>query len=471
MTTTTQVITVSTSEQIDKTGSGLSFDQRQNYTGTPASTLKSETSSCRHSESSSYHQDHNNSLQDVTKETKESSPPLTRIQKFKKTAWRLFVQYWFLLGLSIAIGLAWAFPTVGKTNGSIQAQYTVKWGAVVVIFFLSGLGLEVKVMLKTILRWRLHLIAQLVSFIILPFLMWGIVRFLIAVNANIDQTVYAGLIIALSTSTTVSSNSVMTRNAHGNDSAALFNAALGNVLGIFISPAIMTVFGDDRILFPPGSARGKPDYIKVLFQLGLTVLVPLVVGQIIRFFFNQPVKKLSQKFKFPIINSLALLVMVWSVFCDGVASNAFHQLSGVDIVAIIGIDIFMYLFGCGLCIFLCRLPWPSSWNEPAWITKYRFNRADTVAVMYCGATKTVSMGIPLINVLYSGNGYAIAGILSLPLLIYHISQLFIGNFQVQILKKWIQKDEDDDGHTLHAESNINETQSLPSFTSRRRAAN
>lgn len=48
-------------------------------------------------------------------------------------------------------------------------------------------------------------------------------------------------------------------------------------------------------------------------------------------------------------------------------------------------------------------------------------------------------------------------------------RLFIGNFQVQILKKWIQKDEDDDGNTLHAESNIGaETQSLPSFTSRRR---
>ena len=46
--------------------------------------------------------------------------------------------------------------------------------------------------------------------------------------------------IAFSTSTTVSSNAVMTRNANGNDSAALVNAALGNVLGIFISPALMT---------------------------------------------------------------------------------------------------------------------------------------------------------------------------------------------------------------------------------------
>lgn len=127
---------------------------------------------------------------------------------------------------------------------------------------LSGLGLEVSVMLKTILRWRLHLIVQFINFILLPFVMYGIVRFFIAVQANLDMTVYKGWMIALSTSTTVSSNAIMTRNANGNDGAgklllcnhlnkkqlliilsfplALFNAALGNVLGIFISPALMT---------------------------------------------------------------------------------------------------------------------------------------------------------------------------------------------------------------------------------------
>lgn len=141
------------------------------------------------------------------------------IQKIKSKAKQLFIQYWFLLGLAIVIGLAWAFPQVGKTDGAIEAQYTVKWGAVIVIFLLSGLGLEVSTMLRTILRWRLHLIVQVINFILLPFVMYGIVRFLIAVNAHLDMTVYKGWMIALSTSTTVSSNAVMTRNANGNDGA------------------------------------------------------------------------------------------------------------------------------------------------------------------------------------------------------------------------------------------------------------
>lgn len=144
-----------------------------------------------------------------------------RFTEFKTAAYALFIRYWFLLGLAIVIGLAWAFPQVGKAHGDIEAQYTIKWGAVIVIFLLSGLGLEVSVMLKTILRWRLHLIIQIINFILLPFVMYGIVRFFILVHADLDMTVYKGWMIALSTSTTVSSNAIMTRNANGNDGAGL----------------------------------------------------------------------------------------------------------------------------------------------------------------------------------------------------------------------------------------------------------
>ncbi|KAG1444274.1 hypothetical protein G6F56_010367 [Rhizopus delemar] len=88
--------------------------------------------------------------------------PRSLFQKIRDVIYPIFLRYWFLLGLGIVIGLAWAFPQVGKSHGDIQAQYTVKWGAVIVIFLLSGLGLEVSVMLKTIVRWRLHLVCMLI---------------------------------------------------------------------------------------------------------------------------------------------------------------------------------------------------------------------------------------------------------------------------------------------------------------------
>lgn len=359
-----------------------------------------ESSSSKIDLSDITHQGNSNHNDVDQKQHEPQDQAASRLQRYKKVAYALFVRYWFLLGLAIVIGLAWAFPQVGKTNGDIEAQYTVKWGAVIVIFLLSGLGLEVSVMLKTILKWRLHLIVQTINFILLPFIMYGIVRFFISVHADLDMTVYKGWMIALSTSTTVSSNAIMTRNANGNDGAgkktkvdisrfrylylqtALFNAALGNVLGIFVSPALMTAFQNDPIVFEPGTDRGNPDYLSVLKTLGSTVLAPLVVGQIIRYLFSVRVKYLAAKCKFSIINSLALLCLVWSVFCDGVASDAFTKMTGVDIVAIIFVDIFMYLFGCAACLFVARLPWPTKYiNEPKWVAKWRFSRKDAVAIM------------------------------------------------------------------------------------------
>lgn len=111
-------------------------------------------------------------------------------------------------------------------------------------------------------------------------------------------------------------------------------------------------------------------------------MAPLVVGQVIRYLFPVRVKYLAAKFKFPILNSLALLCLVWSVFCDGVASDAFFKMTGVDIVAIIFVDIFMYLFGCAACLFVARLPWPTKYiKEPKWVAKWRFSRRDAVAIM------------------------------------------------------------------------------------------
>ncbi|KAI8065371.1 putative sodium bile acid cotransporter [Gilbertella persicaria] len=389
-------------------------------------------------------------------------------QRCLSTAYAILTRYFFLFGLGVVIGLAWAFPSVGKSNGDIKAQYTVKWGAVIVIFLLSGLGLEVSVMLRTMLRWRLHLVVQVISFIVLPFVMYGVVRFFVCVHADLDPTVYKGWIIALSTSTTVSSNAVMTRNANGNDGAAVLNAALGNILGIFISPALMTAFQNDPIVFEPGTDRGNPDYLSILKNLGCTVLAPLVVGQVLRYWFPARVKYLAAKCKFPIINTLALLALVWSVFSDSRASDAFSNTGGVDIVAIIFVDIAMYLFGCSICLFVARLPWPTRYRkEPIWVTRWRFSRKDAVAIMYCGATKTVSMGIPLINVLYAQSSYGIMGVLSLPLLMYHIFQLVIGNLQVPLLKKWIEE-ENEITQTTEQVLPRNSSDCTPSSTMRRR---
>lgn len=47
------------------------------------------------------------------------------------------------------------------------------------------------------------------------------------------------------------------------------------------------------------------------------------------------------------------------------------------------------------------------------------------------------MGVPLINVLYQHGDPGTVGVLSTPLLLYHVEQLILGNIEVDILKKWV----------------------------------
>lgn len=348
-------------------------------------------------------------------------------------------KYWLLFGIGFVIGLAYAFPSVGKKNGPIHAEWSIRWGAVCVIFLISGLSLRTRQLAREIVRVRLHLLVQVISLVIIPFVVFGLVTVFKVVKLPVDNMLLSGIIIAASTPTTVSSNVVMTRNASGNEAAALMNAALGNVLGIFVSPALVYLFlRDDNV---SGTANGNStgaqlDYVSVLENLGATVLAPLVVGQIIQSIWPDRVARWRGRLRLNDVNTACLLLLVWSIFSDTFASDSFAMVHATDLIAVLVINPFLYVSFSFLCLFLARLPLPYA---PAWITQWRFSREDTVAVMYCGATKTVAMGVPLINVLYNGGNPGVIGVLSTPLLMYHVEQLISGSIEVPILKMWVLK--------------------------------
>ncbi|KAI8337987.1 SBF-like CPA transporter family-domain-containing protein [Chlamydoabsidia padenii] len=381
----------------------------------------------------------------------------TVYHKIKSVFMMLLSKYWFLLGLAIAIVLAWQFPDVAKKGGYIRAEWSVKWGAVILIFFISGLSLRTKILAQTVLRVRLHLLIQVINLLIIPGVVFGLVLLFFKMHMPLNSLLLIGLVIAASTPTTVSSNVVMTKNADGNEASALMNAALGNVLGIFVSPALVSVFQGPLIDATPEDepttqAGGKVDFIGVLKQLGLTVLVPLVVGQIIQWLFTEKVAKIKVKCRLSDVSSVALLTLVWSVFSDAVAAGSFSSVSGVDIVAIMIINAGLYISFSLLSWFLASIPFP--YPGPRWAQRLRYSRPDTVAIMYCAATKTVAMGVPLINVLYQHGDPGTIGVLSTPLLLYHVEQLILGNIEVEILKKWVRRGQQDDIEKQQEEQGI-----------------
>ncbi|KAI8391337.1 SBF-like CPA transporter family-domain-containing protein [Radiomyces spectabilis] len=234
----------------------------------------------------------------------------------------------------------------------------------------------------------------------------------------------------------------MTKNAKGNEASALMNAAFGNILGIFVSPALVSTFQGPLLNATPEHEQVDKtgdvvDFVSVLKQLGVTVLAPLIVGQIVQWMFTEPVAKFKVKYRLSDVSSVALLLMVWSVFSDAIHAGSFSAVTVQDIVAVAIINAGLYILFSLVCFVAAFLPWRST--SSSWVQRWRYSREDTVAVMFCGATKTVAMGVPLINVLYQNGDPGTIGVLSTPLLLYHVEQLILGNIEVEILKKWVMR--------------------------------
>lgn len=190
---------------------------------------------------------------------------------------------------------------------------------------------------------------------------------------------------------------------------ALMNAVFGNVLGtlflfffsfcttltilyyihtgIFVSPALVSVFQGSLIAAASedesaNTAGGSVDFIMVLEQLGLTVLLPLVVGQIIQIAFTEPVAKLKVKLRFSDVSSFCLLLLVWSVFSDAVYAGSFSAVAGKDIAVVAILNFCFYIVFSLASFFLARLPYPKAvFGRLKWLEKLQYNREDTVAIM------------------------------------------------------------------------------------------
>lgn len=60
------------------------------------------------------------------------------------------------------------------TGGPLKSESTILYGSVAIIFFISGLQLAPQKLQENLFNWRLHLIVQGISFVIIPAIWLGI---------------------------------------------------------------------------------------------------------------------------------------------------------------------------------------------------------------------------------------------------------------------------------------------------------
>jgi sodium/bile acid cotransporter 7 len=302
---------------------------------------------------------------------------------------------WFLLGMIAATLLAWLFPVPGAKGGALHPELANKLG-VALIFFLHGLLLSFAALRAGTLLWRLHLVVQLSTYLVCPLV--GLAA-LALFAGTLDPSLSLGIFYLCALPSTVSSSVAMTAAARGNVAAAVFNATLSSVLGVFLTPLWVGLW--------LGASGASLPLAHVVLDLALWLLLPLGLGQLARpalgAFATRHKKKIN------VIDRATILLLVYTSFCDSVVSGVWL---GSGVMTLLAAAVFSVVLLATLLV-----------GVDAFARRVGFSTEDRIATVFCGSKKTLASGVPMARLMFAGHPGL--SLILLPLMIYHPLQLVV----------------------------------------------
>jgi len=303
----------------------------------------------------------------------------------------------FLLKAGAVIIAAKTFPPLGAVY--LCPQITATWLAVIFIFIMAGLSLKSNEFAKAATRLDFNAFVLAFNFLGVSFIVYCMTIAMRYINI-IPKSLTDGMILCACMPITVSMVIVLTISAKGDEAVAILLAAVGSLMGLFISPALVLLY----IGVQPDIALPT-----VILKLILRVLVPLLFGQFLQHYSAHVVTSVERnRNRFKSCQEWALVFIVYTVFC-----KTFSTPLDVGLVDVL----WVVLFQCTALLVSMMLAWLALKllfrDEP---------RLRVVGLFGC-TQKSIAMGIPLIGAIYETDPRA--GIFALPLLIWHPLQLLV----------------------------------------------
>lgn len=302
---------------------------------------------------------------------------------------------WFLLGMVAAVVLASFAPQWGRSEGPLQMGRVTDVG-VFLLFFLHGMGLSTDSLKAGASRWKLHLLVQACTYVLFP-LWWALGS--VVLGPWISRDLLMGFFFLAVLPSTVSSSVAMTALARGHVAAAVLNATLSTLLGVFLTPLLVSlVMGHDG---------GGMDVGATMLKVAQMLLLPFVVGHLLRPWLAKWFARIK-----PITNVFdkgVIVLLVWSAFSDSVADGLWTRHGPLLLAeAMLGAAIFLF---------------PMLWFTRRVARALGFSVEDEIVAVFCGSKKTLASGMPMAKLLFGGS--AAMGVLVLPIMLYHQLQLFV----------------------------------------------
>ncbi len=271
----------------------------------------------------------------------------------------------------------------------------IDWG-IAGIFLLYGLKLNIKEAVKDISNWKLHLLVQFGTFMMFPLVVLLIYPF---VKSTTFFPLWVSVFFLASLPSTVSSSVVMVSIAKGNVTSAIFNASISGLIGIVMTPLLMSPFLGEN-----SGTEGKQG--EIIQQLLLKVLLPIILGLLLNPIFKNFVTKYSKIIAE--FDRLIILLIVYESFSSAFVNRIFST---------IPTDQFIWLTICVIVLFFIV------YEILKFIAiKLQFTREDIITTTFCGSKKSLVHGSLFVLVLGIPDEKKV--LFLLPVMIYHSFQLF-----------------------------------------------
>lgn len=293
--------------------------------------------------------------------------------------------------LALAIALAVILPVTGGQRD--LAQFIAN-AAVFLLFFLNGVRLPRHEVMAGLGNHRLLWPLTLWCFGAMALTGWALWQ---AGQGWMPPLIALGFLYLGCLPSTVQSATAYSSLAGGNLASSVVAAALLNLLGVFITAPLFSLLAGGQ-----GADLQSDGLVKVVVIL----LLPFMLGQVMQGKLEGWAKDNRALTVWFDRGSIAIAVYV--AFSGAVEQRFWAMVEPAGWVWL----------AAGVALFL------AVGHFGAWLLGglLQLDRANRVSMLFAGAQKSIAMGAPLASVLFSP---AVAGVILLPILIYHLAQLVL----------------------------------------------
>jgi sodium/bile acid cotransporter 7 len=311
----------------------------------------------------------------------------------------------FILLLLGAIAFGWLLPVSG---GGLAIAQSVSSVSIFALFFLHGLRLPRAEVVKAAKGWKLQGAMLAFTFVAMPLAALVMAK---SVGVVFPAALLTGLLYCAMLPSTVQSAISYSSIAGGNVAASVVGAAVSNLAGIVVTPLLVAL--------AIGAASGVSLGSDTLLRIATMLLLPFTIGQLAQGMLGTWAHR--QKSLLSFFDRLVIVIAVYVAFAGAVTSGSLAFLTPINLALLLCAVAFLLLFAFGTAAGLGDA--------------LRLNRADRISLIFAGAHKSIATGAPMAAILFGSE----AGLILLPAIIYHISQLIVSAPLAQRLRQGLSQ--------------------------------